>query len=55
MSNENTISFNMPPSAGYWRFPGSGAISTQIYMERRPRWLTRFLMKWLLEFVWVDK
>lgn len=50
-----TWTFQMPPpSPGYWRFPGSSVYATELHMSERPRWLTRKLMWWLLEFKWID-
>lgn len=38
----------LPPGAGYWLFGGT----SRFYVKRRPRWLTRVLMRLLLEWMW---
>jgi len=40
----------VPPSAGCWRIGGNFCLNVQ----RRPRWLTRKLIWWLLEWKWED-
>ena len=41
---------NPPPPAGCWYMGGS----LHVYILRRPRWLTRVMCKWLLEWEWID-
>lgn len=36
---------------GSWKLPGS---NVYLHSSVRPRWLTRVLVKWLLEIEWVD-
>jgi len=41
--------------AGWWIMPGSeSGYQTKFTANRRPRWLTRFLMWHLLEWKWED-
>jgi len=41
----------IPPPAGCYIIGGNW----HIYLDNRPRWLTRVLMKWLLEWEWEDE
>lgn len=41
---------NFPPSVGGWQMG-----TTRFMQTRKPRWLTRVLCKWLLEWEWVDQ
>ncbi len=41
-----------PPAVGRWRLGGPQGLS--LYMMRKPRWLTRVMCKWLLEWEWID-
>jgi hypothetical protein len=51
MSN---ISFLVcPPSVGRWQIGGPTGMS--IHLAKRPRWLTRLMCAWLLQWVWVDR
>ena len=54
MSDSENLDFlhlaQPPKPVGYWRF-GDNLLLPQ---KRRPRWLTRFLMRWLAEMRWVD-
>lgn len=46
-----TTSFWLQPkSAGCYRFGGDA----RLFVKTRPRWLTRVLMKWLIEWEWED-
>jgi hypothetical protein len=55
-----TFKIAPPPKAvGRWEhrtgFEGSmGVASLQLYMYRKPSWITRYLMKHLMEIHWVD-
>ena len=42
-----------PIYAGHWQVGGAPGLS--IYLSKRPRWLTRVLMRWLVEWEWVDE
>lgn len=47
-----TASIKGPPApVGYWRFSGN----YRWYSIKRPRWLTRVMMKFLLEWEWQDE
>lgn len=49
-ANLEFLRLAMPPKpAGYWRFG-----ELMLPQQRRPRWLTRFLMRHLAEWRWVD-
>lgn len=49
-ANLEFLRLAMPPKpVGYWRFG-----DLMLPQQRRPRWLTRFLMRWLAEWRWVD-
>lgn len=37
---------------GYWTIGGPSGL--RVAMTRRPRWLTRVLCRWLLEWIWTD-
>lgn len=41
-----------PPPVGYWCLGGEQGF--RFAMKTRPRWLTRVLMRALLEWHWVD-
>jgi len=41
-----------PPPVGYWKMP-CGMVS--FAATKKPRWLTRFLMKHLMQWEWSDK
>jgi hypothetical protein len=41
-----------PPPIGYWQI--SGPLGIQVCVSRRPRWLTRKMVAWLLEWEWRD-
>lgn len=44
---------NLP--AGYWLMAGSDdSYSVKFYMPKKPRWLVRKMMQWLLGFEWRD-
>jgi hypothetical protein len=45
--------FNQPKPVGRWRLGGPQGLS--LYMTKRPRWLTRVLCEWLLEWEWIDE
>lgn len=54
--------FTPPPKpVGYWViYSGASpksewSTSTRFAMYRKPRWLTRFLMKYLVEIHWVEE
>jgi hypothetical protein len=53
-----TIKFTPPQKAvGWWehRMGSGGYIGvTRLQMYRKPRWITRYLMKHLMEIHWVD-
>lgn len=42
-----------PPTVGYWVI-GGAMHGLKVSQVRRPRWLTRVLCKWLLEWEWLD-
>ena len=42
----------MPAIAGSWTIGGPAGL--RIYMKQRPRWLTRLMTRWLMEWVWED-
>lgn len=39
-----------PPAAGYYEIGGN----FHFHMEKRPRWIARVLMAWLLDWKWHD-
>lgn len=41
-----------PPSVGCWVIGGEWGL--HIYLTKKPRWLTRVLMRWLVEWEWKD-
>lgn len=41
-----------PPPAGYWQIGGPTGL--QFTRPTRPRWLTRKMAAWLLEWKWRD-
>ena len=41
-----------PTVAGFWCVGGAGGL--RIATRQRPRWLTRVLMHWLVEWQWRD-
>ena len=43
---------SIPKYVGGWRIGGS--IGLTVNQTRRPRWLTRVLCRWLLEWEWVE-
>ncbi len=42
----------LPKYLGAWQIGGS--IGLRISVTKKPRWLTRFLLKWLIEWEWID-
>ena len=53
MNSELGIGLIMPVSIGTWNV-GKGGLSLSVY-GKKPRWLTRWLCKILLEWEWKDK
>lgn len=46
------VSQTLPRYVGGWRIGGSTGLT--VNQTRRPRWLTRVLCRWLLEWEWVE-
>jgi hypothetical protein len=45
----------MPKPIGFWVMPGSNVWVTKFAVyNKRPRWLTRFMMKYVFEWKWED-
>ena len=45
--------FTQPPkTVGWWQLGGPRGLS--VHQTKRPRWLTRVMCKWLLEWEWID-
>ncbi len=43
----------LPKPAGCWRIGGE-QLALSVYVGKRPRWLTRVMMRLLLEWEWRD-
>jgi len=52
MSRSEFRMFEVQRAVGYWRIGGVHGLA--IAMTQRPRWLTRVLCRWLLEWSWHD-
>jgi hypothetical protein len=39
--------------AGCWMIGGKPGL--QIWINNRPRWLTRLMVRWLFEWDWIDR
>jgi len=50
IGNGKVITIALPLSAGKWTISGN----FHIHVQQRPRWLTRKLMWWLVEWGWED-
>lgn len=46
------VSQTLPRYVGGWRM--GGLTGLYVAQTRRPRWLTRVLCRWLLEWEWVE-
>lgn len=45
--------FTFPKFVGHWLI--GGATGLRLFQARKPRWLTRVLCRWLLEWQWRDE
>lgn len=50
----NFEQYKAPRPAGYYRIGPSTQYTYVLTQSKRPRWLTRLLMAWLLEVYWED-
>jgi hypothetical protein len=51
--NDSTYTFAEPLKfVGHWKI--GGPIGLRVSLMVRPRWLTRVMCKWLLEWEWED-
>jgi len=48
----NTLVSTIPKYVGGWQIGGSTGLT--VNQTRRPRWLTRVLCRWLLEWEWKE-
>ena len=49
--SEDMVFVASPATVGYW----SMWESTRYYVTKRPRWLTRLMMRWFFEWEWNDQ
>ena len=53
--HEQGLLFRAPKYVGGWRMPGcDGYQSITFNATKKPRWLTRKLMWYLMEWKWID-
>jgi len=52
MANEFTLQESPRAVGTYWI--GGVHVGLGVHMARRPAWLHRIMMRWLLGWVWVD-
>lgn len=51
VENTGYAIFGPPKNVGRWKMPGA---NTFFFTTQKPRWLTRFLMKHLMQWEWQD-